>query len=358
MAITMKRFHVNNIKLRDKLLIVYFLSVFIPIILTNVIFYHVTTKNVRSQKMHDLSLSLEQIANEFWKNVDDAVGASSILYTDNRIYTLLDLCYETNLDYILSYNVYFRNVSIYTPIYSTIQAIHLYTNNNTILYAGGIYQINDDLKEKKWYKYTEDMRRTYPVLTRTEGDDGKLNHFSVIRELDNRSFDSTQKIIKTDLSLSTIQQIFGNVMFEGDVYLVNDAGVIEYTTNPNINWAERTYHIDRISTPKDSIILEETYHIHYLDQWKVVGIVSEDKLLEEVKGSRNFIYYMTIGNFVIPSLIIIYLTSNLHFRLSRIVRHMRKTEDHKFEMIEEVEYQDEIGTLTTEFNRMSQRIKD
>src|SRR5690625_1622681 len=123
MAITMKRFHVNNIKLRDKLLIVYFLSVFIPIILTNVIFYHVTTKNVRSQKMHDLSLSLEQIANEFLKNVDDAVGASSILYTDNRIYTLLDQRYETNLDYILAYNEYFRNVSIYTPIYSTIQAI-------------------------------------------------------------------------------------------------------------------------------------------------------------------------------------------------------------------------------------------
>src|SRR5699024_642717 len=86
--------------------------------------------------------------------------------------------------------------------------------------------------------------------------------------------------------------------------------------------------------------------------------VSEGELLEEIRSSGKFIYYMTIGNFVVPSLIIIYLTSNLHIRLSRIVRHMRKMEDQSFEMIEGVKYQDEIGTLTSEFNRMSTKIKD
>lgn len=354
----MKRFHINNVRLRNKLLIVYFLSVFLPVLLTNVIFYNVTTNNVRSQKMHDLSLSLEQIAKEFRMNIDDAVGVSSLLYTDNKIYTLLDQQYDSILQYIIAYNDYFRNVGIYTPLYSTIKSVNLYTDNETILYVGGIYAIDDGLKDSHWYKYTEEKRRSYPVITRTEGAAGKLDTFSVIRELNNRSNNSTQKIIKTDLSLATIEQIFNNVTFKGEVYLANDEGMIEYTTDPSIDWAEKSYHMDSVSKPDDSIILEETYHIHYLNDWKVVGVVSEGKLLEEIRNSGKFIYYITIGNFVVPSLIIIYLTGNLHIRLSRIVRHMRGMKDQKFEMIDGIEYQDEIGTLTSEFNRMSTRIKD
>src|SRR5690625_4325260 len=127
MGTIMKQFHINNIRLRDKLLIVYFLSVFLPVLLTNVIFYNITMNNVRTQKMHDLSLSLEQIANDFRQNVDDAVGASSILYTDNKIYTLLDHKYESVLDYIIQYNDYFRDISIYIPLYTSFQSINLYT---------------------------------------------------------------------------------------------------------------------------------------------------------------------------------------------------------------------------------------
>lgn len=354
----MKRFHINNIKLRDKLLIVYFISVFIPIILTNVIFYNVTTKNIRAQKIHDLSLSLEQIASEFSMTVDDAVGVSSALYTDNKIYTLLDRKYDSLLQYILAYNDFFRNVSLNAPLYSTIQFINLYTTNETILYAGGIYKIDDELMNSRWYKATEHMRQSYPVLTRTESEPGKFDMFSVIRELDYRSFDSTKKIIKTDLNLLTIKRIFNNVTFEGDVYLVNNLGYVEYTTNPKLQWAEHIYHIDDIKMPDDSIMLEEVYSSQYLKNWKVLGVVSEGEILEEVKSSQNFIYYMTIGNFVVPSIIIIFLTSNLHIRLSRIVKHMRKMEDQNFDLIDAVEYKDEIGILTNEFNRMSKRIKD
>lgn len=358
MAIIMKRFHINNIRLRDKLLIVYFLSVFLPIILTNVVFYHTTTNNVRSQKMHDLSLSLQQIANEFRANVDDAVGASSSLYTNNRIYTLLDRKYDNKLEYILEHNSIFRDINLYVPLYSTIQSIDLYTSNDTILYAGGIYLIDDELKKSKWYRATEEKRRSYPVLIRTEGTSGKLDTFSVIRELDHRTFNSTQKIIKTDLNFSIIQRIFNNVTFEGEVYLVNDLGYIEYTTDPKVRWAEQTYHIDYIETPDDAIVFEEVYKIHYLDNWRVIGIVSEGEILEEVKNSRGLILLMTLGNFVIPSVIIILLTSNLHIRLSRIVKHMRKIEDQNFELIDGIEYHDEIGTLTNAFNRMAKRIKN
>lgn len=70
----MRQFNFNNIALRKKLLIIYIVSVFIPITLTHIVFYNVTSQNVRTQKVHDLSLSVEQMSNDFRKAIDDAVG--------------------------------------------------------------------------------------------------------------------------------------------------------------------------------------------------------------------------------------------------------------------------------------------
>lgn len=249
----MGRFHFNNIRLRNKLLIIYIVSVFIPIILTNVIFYYVTTENVKSQKMHDLSLSLEQMSNEFSQGVDDAIGVSTVLYADNMLYSFLERQYTSLIDFILAYNSYFRDIDKYVPIYSSIHSITIYTDNETIIYAGGIHQINEQVKESHWYKNTDNLRGLFPVLTRTRGDSGQLNRFSLIRELNYFNNNTTQKIIKIELSPAMIEQTFNNVTFQGDVYLVNENGMIEYTTDPDVKWAEKSYQFDSISDRKSVV---------------------------------------------------------------------------------------------------------
>jgi two-component system sensor histidine kinase YesM len=88
-----------------------------------------------------------------------------------------------------------------------------------------------------------------------------------------------------------------------------------------------------------------------------VGVAQEKVLLEEVQGSRNFILYFALINLVFPSLFIVYITSSLHVRILRILKHMRKVGDQNFELIKGVNYQDEIGELTQAFNRMASKIK-
>src|SRR5690625_7948782 len=102
----MNRFHFNNVSLRNKLLLVYFVSVFIPIILTNIIFYHVTTENVKTQKKRDLSLAVEQMANEFNKGVDNVVGVSNALYTVYVIYSFLEKVHESLAVFVTVYMTY------------------------------------------------------------------------------------------------------------------------------------------------------------------------------------------------------------------------------------------------------------
>ncbi len=140
--------------------------------------------------------------------------------------------------------------------------------------------------------------------------------------------------------------------------MVNEENVIEYTTDSSIPWGDRDYQFDSIVLPDNTVVLEKQYDLQYINQWKVIGVASENALVDEVRNSRNFIFYLALVNFVLPSLVIIYISSSIHRRLSRIVKHMRKVEDQNFAMIEGLDYRDEIGELTSAFNRMSQKIKE
>lgn len=351
----MKHIHFNNVSIRNKLLLVYFVSVFIPIVVTNVIFYYVTTENVKTQRVHDLSLTVKQMSNEFQKGVDDAMGISYILYTDNKLYNFLETRYEAVADFVKAYHSDFRDIKKYASVYASMLSISVYTDNQTVVHAGGIYPIDEHVEAADWYKKSNPLRKLYPVLTRSKRDSDAIYTFNIIRELNYYRQNNSKKILKIELDSSFIDHMFNNVTFPGDVYLVNDDGVIGYTTDKNIQWTDKDYQFDSISIPDDTVVLEE--QLQHLEQWSVIGIVPENALVDEVRDSGRFILYLAVANFVLPSILIIYLTSSLHKRLSSIVQHLRKVEVHNFDLIEGDKYLDEIGELTDAFNRMFKRIK-
>lgn len=354
----MKVFNFNNIGLRQKLLIIYIFAVFIPITLTHIVFYQVTSNNVRTQKMNDISLTVKKMSNDFLIAIEDAVGISSMLYTDYQLYNFLETKYDSTTDFIRAYHNYYDNISKEVPLYSPVHSINLYTDNETVIYAGGIKQIDTLVKDSEWYKESELVRNSYPVLTRRLGETGKLDTFSLIREMDNYvTIDSTQKILEIKLDLGLMYNLFNDVTFPGEIYLLNGEGIIEYTTNPRVNWSEGNYKYPSEKLPDDRVVFEEAFNLKYLNNWKVVGVAQEHVLMEEVESSRNFILYLALINLIFPSLFIIYITSSLHFRILRILKHMRKVEDQHFELIDGVRHGDEIGELTQAFNRMASKIK-
>lgn len=76
----MPRWNLNYMKLRDKLLLMYVLSVFIPIVVTNVVFYNVTSANIRSQKTRDAGMALNNLKNDLRVTIDQGVGLLFVIY--------------------------------------------------------------------------------------------------------------------------------------------------------------------------------------------------------------------------------------------------------------------------------------
>jgi two-component system sensor histidine kinase YesM len=314
----------------------------------------VTTENVKKQKMQDLTLAFEQIANDFSSTVDEAIGVSSTIYTDDALHDFFEKEYESVTDYVIDYESTFRNFNKYSPVYSSIKSITFYTDNQSMLFAGGIQEITENIRNNHWYQDISHLKYSHPIVRRT----ASIDTFSVIRQLNYYQNNNREKFVKIDLNTEMIRQAFGNIAFQGKIYLLSEHGRIEYSTDSEVPKQQSIYFSDSQSTSKDSIIFEQEFNLNYLDGWKVVGVVSENAILEEVQNSRKFILYLACINFLVPSFIIIWITSSLHARLLRILRHMKRMKNQNFELIDGVEYKDEIGQITSEFNRMSQKIKD
>ncbi|CAN7151527.1 sensor histidine kinase [Paenibacillus sp. LjRoot56] len=357
----MRRFQLNNVRLRNKLLMLYFLSVFIPILLTNVIFYQVTTHNVQRQKTEDISLNLDKLKDEFRAKIDNAVGISSVFYTDGLLNEALEQTYAETIDYVRMYNSQLAtNINKYNLVYSEIKGIQMYTNNPTIIDSGGLHPLTDIIRETEWYRNLQKVHaegQPYPLVMRSDDNESSYSGLSIIRQMNNFVNANTySKILKIEMSPDAIEVMFSNQALQGNLYLLNAEGDIQYTTDMKLDWIRGKTNFRSVAIPKDAIQLERDYTTNYLKNWRIV-LVSDGHVLDAVRKSKQFVVYLALVNLLLPTLVIVWISSSLHTRLVRILIHMKKVKNQHFDLIDEPETKDEIGQLVREFNRMTVQIK-
>ncbi|WP_127534186.1 sensor histidine kinase [Paenibacillus kobensis] len=349
----------DNIRLRNKMLIVYLLSVFTPIFLTNLIFYNVTSDNVKNQRMKDISRAVEQIRSEFRSEIEDAVGISSVFYTDHMLNETLEQSYDQPADYIEAYDSYLRRMlNSYGPVYHSVNTITVYADNPTVLPSGGIERITDGVRDQEWYRAIMSTRLSRPIIIRTGTGDSK-DTFSIVRKLDYFvAQNQYQKLLKIDLKTDAIAQIFGNLNLQGSIYLIDDKGVVNYTTDPQINWRSESPVFDSIPQSARTIKVESTYDTYnYLSGWRVAATIAESEVIQAVKKSRTFVVVLAALNLLFATIIIVWITRSLVVRLGFILRYMKKVKNQQFDLIQHAAANDEIGQLTSEFNRMTTQIE-
>lgn len=358
----MLRTTLDHVRLRDKMLLLYFLCVFIPVVLTNLIFYHVTSQNVKEQRMQDISRALEQIKIEFYREFEDAMEISSIFYIDHQLNELLEQAYPHPADYIAAYDSYLRHMlnNTYSPVYHSVGGITIYTDNPTLLNSGGINLIDERVKSLPWYSKIPPGRQSKPIFVRTGDGTGEQQHpFSLIRRMNYfYSQNGREKILKIELRMSSIREIFHNLNLQGSLFLLNERGEIEYTTDPKVDTNAKAVAYNELQLPKDTIEFKTNYVLmNSLNGWSIVAAMPEDEVLYEMQTSRNFVLLLTCANMLLPTLIIIWITRSLNVRIHRILKHMKKVKNQRFELIPGTVSRDEIGQLTGEFNRMTLKIK-
>ncbi|WP_342562319.1 sensor histidine kinase [Paenibacillus sp. FSL R7-0345] len=350
----------NHIRMRNKMLLIYFLCVFIPIVLTNLLFYNAITENVRNQRIRDIDRTIEQISNDFREQVDNAVGLSSFFYADLNTNEILDRNFDNAADYLEVYDSYLRRMlNNYTPLSFSLQNVTIYVDNDTLLHSGNIGYLSDELRKETWYRQALAKVTSHPIFTRTESENGRFQEFSLIRKMDYYSGRlKKEKVVKIDFKTIDIGEIFNNLNMQGAVYLLNPAGDIEYTTDSSIDWKMPGKTAFSKIRSSDRIKFSSRYSgVSYLEGWSIVGTVDENEVIREVRKSRDFILISACLMMILPTLVIVIITRSFNVRIVKILKHMKKVRSQNFEVIPVTDFRDEIGQLSLGFNRMILQIK-
>lgn len=346
----MPRWNLNYMKLRDKLLLMYVLSVFIPIVVTNVVFYNVTSANIRSQKTRDAGMALNNLKNDLRVTIDQGVGLSYSLYTDPVFNDTISRSFQSHFEYIDAYNSYLKG-QFSGQMNQGIRWYQVYTDNSTILSSGYIDRLTDDVRNSDWYVQFQAYSAPYPALISSD------QMLSLVQRLDNLDTGGREQLLKIDLNMDMIKQYFHNSGFDGKVYLLDPGGHIQFSNDPTAEEAQIGKRYSEIQFPNKMIPFELTYTgINYLEGWSLHGVIDEEIVLKEVRKSRSFVVWLACINFVLPSIIIAAMSRSIHVRLVRILKHMKKVKTQNFQTIPPEDARDEIGQLTMEFNRMTETI--
>ncbi|WP_341279656.1 sensor histidine kinase [Paenibacillus sp. FSL H8-0537] len=348
----MIKFNLNYMKLRDKLLLMYILSVFIPIVVTNVVFYNVTTVNIRSQKTRDADMALNNLKNDLRVTFDQGVGLSYSLYADPIFNKTVARHFATQLDYIETYHSYLSGAFSDQNVQG-VRWYQVYTDNPTVLSSGYIDHLNEAVRQSDWYIQSKSSSAPYPAFVYA---DKKL---SLIQQLNNYHTGGIEQLVKIDLNMDLLAQKFGNSAFGGKVYLVDPEGRVCFGYEQVGEWQQANVRFEDIALPKNSHLFEASFDgISYLEGWTLQGVMNEAVFLTEVRDSRFIVIWLACINFVLPSIIIAVMSRSLHVRLVKILMHMKKVKTQTFQTIPHEEARDEIGQLTVEFNQMMGTIKN
>lgn len=361
-------FGIQHIRLRNKMMIVYIFCVFLPILITNIVFYQVTSENVKRQNLEDTTKALEQIKNQLLSELDGAINVSSGFFTDNKLNELLENEYGQPADYIEAYDSYFRRIlNSFTPIYASVQNIKIYLDNPTLLHSGGIGYLSPEIKQNEWYQAlggptsnaTAFVRSPREDLLVASGTATAPETFSLVRRMNYfDSLNNWEKVLKIELKMSTIDSILSNLNVQGYVYLVDGSGEVAYSNDPATDWFSVRQTFEDQQIPSDSVLLRTSYPAgSLLGDWQMVAVVSEKEIFSELRKSREFVYWMAGINLIVPTLIIGWIARSITSRLGHILRYMKRVKNQHFDTMHQEESNDEIGQLTGEFNRMTLQIR-
>lgn len=356
------RFSLNHVRLRKKMLIVYIVCVLIPIVLTNIVFYQVTTHNVRQQKLSDISAAMDQIRRDFLDQMDVAAGISSIFYTDAKFNEAIERSYTSSSEYVDAYYAdIYATMYRYSPIYKAIRDVAIYTPNPTIVGGGGMRPITEEVEASSWYRALAlGGGDGSPIVIRSvnETSHGPETVFSFVRRLDYfGQKHGRYSILKIDIGYSAISALMRNATLQGDVYLVGPEGRIEAASGSAERQQEQASFLPEALAADAISVSKPIANVDYLRGWSFEGAFPEHRVLQDVYKSRDFVVYLALPNILVPTLIILWFTRSLSSRLARILHQMKRVRNHSFEPVEQLGYRDEIGQLTNEFNRMTLQIK-
>jgi two-component system sensor histidine kinase YesM len=343
----------NNIRVRDKLLMIYILCIVAPVLVTNLIFADRIIRSVKKENGDQCNAIMDTALLNIDRDFERIINLSTLIYTDRSLDQALERDYSGSVERIDVYAFFRDYMARIRSMYTQIVGVSIYTDNKTIPFGGSYIYNNVELDALDWYGRIRDSGKTVNFTVYVQND-GK--YLSVLRNMDYFADSRSRKIMKIDLNLNEIASTLKGTSGRWDIYLVSEAGEIITSSNNGFNNMSGFASLEDLAPgPDDNVIVRDLGRYDVLRGWKLLGVFRQDQLYESLQRSGGFVAVMALLDLVAATAVILLISRSINRRLNLVAAHMRK---HDLRPLDVEEGADEIGEVIREYNRMAQKIQD
>ncbi len=352
-------------KVKEKLYIIYFSALFIPILLVGA-FLILNTRNlllnhyynqVESDNLRVKSIMFDVTTNVY--NISDEI------FTDKDLQTLLKTRYASVADASTACNNYSK-ITNYIKKNTFLSSIELYTTNPTIEEYGNFKPVTANTKSMTWYQEASNHSDIQWISLETLD---SWKHTSQELCLTRRiPIISTGEYAVLVIRISNnylTNRIQNNTLFT--VVSVNDDPVF-YSTDRSVSGHTLTipidYHLSQFQF-SGQLTYEEKPSIAHIST--LLPYVSKDKLyittldfnaLPDATHIILFCSMIILLAILVPFLLIAIFTKHFSSRIVTLLREMRKASKGDYDILDKFNGEDELSEVFSDLKVMIQSIKE
>jgi two-component system sensor histidine kinase YesM len=359
-----KRF-INNLALRNKLLVFFLLASVIPLLAISLYFYQVFQNQLVSQTHDRMRTMNSQLSSNIDNKLKNYEQISSLLYMDSELRDWLTREYRRGIDFVHAYD-YINSLLFGIQLTNTdIDSITIYPFNESIPSDGMFIQrVDEGMREAKWYKELEQSygNAVYSVVMENGG---KQPVITLARLLNNNDMQRPYGVLAIHVKESALYSLFGEEAQASDIYLVNQEGAILSTRDKSMilqpfrqvleegGWsAGGSGTFERPVKGMDSLVVYDTLPIG----WKTVSIIPLSDVLSEANKTSSRILLIAAISILLSVGLIAMTARYFSNRFQTLTRFVRKVGDEQFQFELKQDSKDEIGLLAESFNTMKRQL--
>lgn len=357
----------NNIKIRKKLLLAYFLVTLLPVLLVG----GYLTEQMRSMAfdnaIEQASINVDRVK----KRTEEVIGVSQdIAYrlaNDARLKRLAVDYYERVYDVVEAYRDY-PVMSEYVQLYKEISNIRMYTDNETLLNNWELINVSDQIKQKDWYQ--EALRYNYMSSWSYIQDERDHRYYlSLTRKIE---LEGREKfgVLVINVNSAMLQAILNQETFE--TMLVDDQHhIVAANRSDRIGRTLEEIEFDTALLNRGSgnfeavmdgqesrVLIDELTPASSRNGLRIISVFSVDSIVKEPNRVIRLALTVIAVSLVLAFLLIYSFSSLFSRRLLRLSRHFNRVGTGDFDATLQIDGKDEIGLLAKQFNSMVRSIHE
>ncbi|TCL61062.1 two-component system sensor histidine kinase YesM [Kineothrix alysoides] len=344
----------DDFEIRKKLFILYIVCVILPLIVTDGFIIYFVVHSEQTERQHDMENIANAVQYNFTNSINNASGVARNIYMNKYINDFLGKEYENPLDYVTSYQEYFKSVLFDSGFGSDNIIVKMYSDNQTIV-RGGKFGGLDEIIDSEWYQQLQlsETDKTIMFLY----DKSKVPMVEAKRKIifaQKMNFyngDSFEKVLTVEIDYSSLVRNLVKMNYNMPVFVCNDKQIL--LSNEDYNSVGKNYQEfkfeNRVGYRQDMSLYGMDFQIYILkpEMTMVSQMMNNMPLL---------IISLIVANIILPLVLVRGFNRSFTVRISELSDVFQKIDDERLVQIYDVRGQDEIGELMRNYNKMVNRI--